>query len=300
MTSPALPPLSAIRCFEAAARHQSFTRAAEELGMTQAAMSYQIKLLEERVGSPLFKRGARGVTLTKTGRMLAPKIADAFSQLRSAFADMNRSADRALSITALSTLAVTWLLPRLGGFQRANPDIAVAIDTSNDLVDFSDGEFDVGIRSGNGEWLGLVAHSLFPAAFTPMLSPALAAQYPRLAAPADLLKLPLIDPHDPWWQEWFADAGAPAPDLSSRTGIRVDNQQMAARAAMSGQGVAVLMPTFFAEELAAGTLIQPFPLVRDSGAHYWLVYPEARRRSAKIRAFRDWILEEAASGEKRG
>jgi LysR family glycine cleavage system transcriptional activator len=297
MAPHALPPLAAIRCFEAAARHQSFTRAAEELGMTQAAMSYQIKLLEERVGASLFKRNARGVTLTKVGQTLAPKIAEAFSQLRGAFADMNRSADRTLSITALSTLAVTWLLPRLGTFRRSHPDIAVNLDTSNDLVDFSDGEFDLGIRSGKGDWPGLVAHALFPAAFTPMLSPALAAQYPALSSPADLLNLPLIDPHDPWWQEWFSDAGAPAPDLSSRGGIRVDNQQMAARAAMSGQGVAVLMPTFFADELDAGVLVQPFPLVRDSGAHYWLVYPEARGRSGKIRAFRDWILEEAASGE---
>ena len=114
-----------------------------------------------------------------------------------------------------------------------------------------------------------------------------------LAAPADLLKLPLIDPADPWWTAWFEEAGINAPDLSGRAGIGVDNQQLAGRAALAGHGVAILMPAFFREELASGQLVQPFPIVKRSGEEpYWLVYPEARRRSRKIRAFRDWILAE--------
>jgi LysR family transcriptional regulator, glycine cleavage system transcriptional activator len=288
-----LPPLSAIRCFEAAARHLSFTRAAEELGMTQAAVSYQIKLLEERVGGPLFLRGARGVTLSDAGRRIAPAVSEAFGQLRAAFQEASNTADHVLSVTALHTFATNWLVPRLGAFQLAHPGIAVKLDVSQELFDFSREDVDVGIRSGSGEWPGLVSHGLFAAAYAPMLSPRLLEKYGPLDTPADLLDLPLIDPTDDWWPKWFAAAGVTAPDLSGRTGISVLNQQIAGRVALAGHGVAILMPAFFSDELSSGQLIQPFPFVRRSEEiHYWLVYSEARRRVPKIRAFRDWILAE--------
>jgi len=288
-----IPPLTAIRCFEAAARHLSFSRAAEELGMTQAAVSYQIKVLEDRVGEPLFLRGARGVTLTDSGRRIAPLIGEAFQQLRAAFALLADDTNAILKLTTLTTFAANWLVPKLGGFQLRHPEIAVRLDASNRVVDFAREDFDVGLRSGRGRWPGLVAEELFPAAFTPMMSPALLRQAGTLAVPADLLKLPLIDPADPWWTDWFAEAGINAPDLSGRAGIGVDNQQLAGRAALAGHGVAILMPAFFREELASGQLVQPFPIVKRSGEEpYWLVYPEARRRSHKVRAFRDWILAE--------
>jgi LysR family glycine cleavage system transcriptional activator len=292
-----LPPLAAIRSFEAAARHQSFTRAAEELGMTQAAVSYQIKLLEERVGRPLFSRGARGVTLSDAGRRLAPAVSEAFTQIRAAFEDLSETAEGILRITALATFAANWLVPRLGTFQAQHPTIAVSLDVTNVVLDLEQGEVDVGLRSGHGHWPGLTAHPLMPAAFTPMLSPQLLERSGPLKEPADLLNLPLIDPADDWWVEWFQEAGVSTPDLSDRTGIRVWNQQLAGRAALAGQGAAILMPAFFADELASGLLVQPFPIVRTtSDSHYWLVYAEARRRSPKIRAFRDWILAEAAVG----
>jgi LysR family glycine cleavage system transcriptional activator len=285
-----LPPLSAVRAFEAAARHESFTRAAEELGMTQAAISYQIKLLEERVGGPLFLRGPRGVTLSDLGRRAAPAVTQAFAQLRAAFAELSETAEGVLTITALGTFATNWLVPRLGTFQLQHPKLAVKLEASNELVDFSRAEVDVGIRSGHGKWPGLAAHALFPSAFTPMLSPRLLERRGPLQSPADLLKLPLIDPTDVWWLEWFAEAGVPSPDLSNRVEMRVENQQLTGRAALAGQGVAILMPVFFADELASGLLVQPFPLVRTSPVGYWLVYLESRRRSPKIRAFRDWLL----------
>jgi LysR family glycine cleavage system transcriptional activator len=295
----ALPPLAAVRCFEAAARTQSFTRAGEELGMTQAAVSYQIKLLEERVGAPLFLRGARGVTLNETGRRLAPAVTDAFARLRAAFDEIAETSEGVLTITALATFATNWLVPRLGSFHLAHPGIAVRLDVSSELIDFTRADVDVGLRSGNGVWPGLVSHPLFPAAFTPMLSPRLLDRAGPLEKPADLLALPLldlIDPGDSWWLEWFEEAGEPRPDLSRRTGIRVENQQLAGRAAVAGQGVAILMPAFFTDELANGQLVQPFPILRRSPeTHYWLVYAEARRRAPKIRAFRDWILNEAAA-----
>ena len=292
---PPLPPLSAVRCFEAAARHQSFTRAAEELGMTQAAVSYQIKILEDRIGKPLFRRGPRGVTLTEAGKQLAPTIADSFARLRGAFAELDQTAARRLSITTLSSLATSWLVPRLGTFQSANPDVAVTLDTSQAVVDFAQSDFDVGLRTGKGEWPGLVAHHMFAPAFSPMLSPVLAKRLTRRPNPADLLALPLIDPHDPWWGDWFGEIGVDIPDLAQRPGFRGDNQYTASRAALSGQGVAILMPRFFKDELATGQLIQPFPLVKKTDAYeYWLVYPEARKRSRTILAFRDWVLGEAA------
>lgn len=297
-----LPPLPAIRAFEAAARHQSFTRAAEELGMTQAAVSYQLKLLEERVGAQLFVRNARGVTLSDAGRRLAPAISEAFVQMRAAFEDLGETAEGILRVTTLVTFANNWLVPRLGQFQLKHPGIAVALDATNNLVDFARAEVDVGIRSGHGDWWGLSAHPLFAAAFTPMLSPRLLERVGPVKEPADLLRLPLlelIDPMDSWWVDWFGEAGVPVPDLSTRTGIRVQNQQLAGRAALAGQGVAILMPAFFADELASGLLVQPFPIVRKTNeTHYWLVYSEARRRSPKIRAFRDWILAEAAAAMK--
>lgn len=266
--------------------------------MTQAAISYQIKLLEERVGSPLFSRSARGVTLSDVGRRLAPAVSEAFTQMRAAFEDLSETAEGVLRITALSTFATNWLVPRIGTFQLKHPAIAVSLDVTNEMVDLARGEVDVGLRSGHGAWPGLAAHPLMPAAFTPMLSPRLLERVGPLKAPADLLGFPFIDPADDWWVEWFEEAGLAAPDLSKSTGISVWNQLLAGRAALAGQGVAILMPAFFADELASGLLVQPFPIVRRmSDTHYWLVYAEARRRSPKIRAFRDWILAEAAAAK---
>ena len=285
-----LPPLSAVRCFEAAARTGSFTRAGDELGMTQAAVSYQIKVLEDRLGTPLFLRGARGVSLTEAGRQIAPAVTDAFARLRAAFATLHDTAEGVLAITVLNAFATNWLVPRLGAFQLAHPEIAVKLDVSSEVVDFSRGETDLGIRSGSGTWPGLVSHRLFPVAFTPMLSPRLLDAAGPITEPADLLKLPLIDPLDDWWGEWFAAAGLDPPDLSKRTEMRVLYQSLAASAALAGHGVAMLTPAFFADEVASGRLVQPFPIVCQPGGSYWLVYPEARRRSPKIRAFRDWLL----------
>jgi len=283
-----LPPLSAIRCFEAAMRFQNFTRAATELGMTQAAVSYQIKLLEERIGAPLFFRGAKGVQLTETGRRLAPAVTEAFAALRTAFTALHESEQGVLSVSAINTFASNWLAPRLGGFHLAHPEIAVRLDVSTRLVDFTREEFDIGIRAGSSaSWPGLAAHRLMAAEYTPMLSPGLLNKTGRLKHPADLLKLPLIDPMDSWWVDWFTEAGVDAPDLSSRTEMQVGVQSLAAQAALAGQGVAVLTPAFFPTELAEGRLVQPFPLVLGSGRSYWVVYLKARRHAPKIRAFRD-------------
>jgi LysR family transcriptional regulator, glycine cleavage system transcriptional activator len=293
-----LPPMSAIRVFEAAARHQSFTRAAEELGMTQAAVSYQIRMLEDRVGTPLFTRLPRQVVLTAKGRQLAPAVTEAFEALRDAFSGLEETVQSVLSITTLTTFASAWLVPRLGRFQQLHPDIAVQIDVSTQIVDLTQSDFDIAVRSGTGEWPGLEAQFLFPSHFTPVGSPDL-LRSADLREPADLLKLPILTPSDPWWRDWFAAAGLPDVDLSNRPDNSLGAQQFEGMAAMAGQGLAMINPYFFPADLAAGRLVQPFDLVVQADRSYWIAYPKARRRSAKIQAFRDWALSEVASDMER-
>jgi LysR family glycine cleavage system transcriptional activator len=289
---PTLPPLAAVRAFEAAARHGSFTKAAVELGMTQAAVSYQVKLLEDRLGAPLFLRLPKRVALSEAGRRLAAPVSEAFQRLEAAFAAMRETNEGVLSVTVIMSFANNWLVPRLGTFQLAHPDIAVRLDTSQHVVDFSREEVDVGIRSGRGSWPGLKAHLLMPTEFTPLCSPSLLARTGTLDGPADLLRLPLLDWRDEWWRQWFALAGIADPKPAPHPTIELESQVLLGQAAMAGQGVAILTPTYFAADIAAGRLVQPFDLVGRSESSFWLVYPQERQSSPKIRAFRDWILKE--------
>jgi LysR family glycine cleavage system transcriptional activator len=289
-----LPPLQAIRVFEAVARHLSFTKAAQELGMTQAAASYQIKVLEERVGAPLFLRRPKQIELTEPGQRLAPAVSEAFSILGQAYAAARGGADGLLCVTTVLTFASNWLAQHLGSFQLAHPALAVRLDTSARLTDFAREDVDLAIRSGAGKWPGLEAHKLLDADFTPMLSPKLAASIGGVKEPADLLRLPILDPGDIWWSQWFEAAGVTGHDLAKRPGSSMGAQAYEANAAMAGHGVAILTRALFKNEIADGRLIQPFDLVGDDGHAYWLVYPTARRNVPKIRAFRDWILAEIA------
>jgi LysR family transcriptional regulator, glycine cleavage system transcriptional activator len=287
-----VPPLTSVRAFEAAARHMSFTKAAEELGMTQAAVSYQIKLLEERVGAPLFLRRPRQVTLTEVGRRLAPQVSQAFETLSAAFAETRAGAGDTLSITTVATFASNWLAPRIGTFQVAHPRLAVRLDTSSHLVDFAREEMDVAIRVGRGQWPGLVSHYLMPLTFAPMLSPQLAASIGGVKEPADLLKLPIIGPGDPWWGAWLVAVGLAPASVEGRPKNLLGSQANEAQAAFAGQGVAMLTPEFFGPELTSGRLIQPFDLLGQDQDCFWLAYPESRRNAPKIVAFRAWILAE--------
>ena len=288
---PVLPPLTAVRAFEAAARHQSFTKAAEELGMTQAAVSYQVKLLEDRLGKSLFQRLPKKVALSEAGQRLAPAVAEAFLSLHTAFAAMRERDDGVLAVTAVHTFATNWLVPRLGAFQRAQPEISVRIELSGRRVDFTREDFDLGIRGGHGKWPGLRADRLMPVAFTPLCSPDFAERHGPWATPADLLRAPRLDAHDDWWRIWCAAAGVSPPPVAP-SNVSLDVQSLLGTAAIAGQGVAMLMPAFFSADLAARRLVQPFPLMATDETAYWLVYPEARRNVRKIRAFRDWILGE--------
>lgn len=289
-----LPPLAAVRVFEAVARRLSFTRAAEELGMTQAAVSYQIKLLEERLGTPLFLRRPREIVLTEAGERLAPKTTEAFDLLRETFARFSEPGVETLTVNTMHTFAVQWLAPRLGVFQLSHPTLAVRLETTNRVVDFAREEVDVVVRAGMGEWPGLVATKLIGVRFTPMLSPKLAASIGGISEPADILKLPLIDSTDPWWVSWLNAHGLPTAVLENQVALAMSSQVVDASAAMAGLGVALLTPAYYRQELGDGRLIQPFDEVMEEPSAYWLAYPESRRNVPKIRAFRDWILAEAA------
>lgn len=289
-----LPPLGAIRVFEAAARLGSFTKAAEELGMTQSAASYQIKLLEERAGSPLFIRKTRHVSLTEAGQALAPHATDAFSRLADAWIATKGRAAGVLSVTTLVTFASNWLAVRLGGFQLMHPDLAVKVDTSSRLVDFSRENMDIGIRTGNGNWPGLMAHYLFKADYAPMLSPKLAASVGGIRHPEDLYKVPLCCADDPWWKTWFEAAGVPFERDRVKVGPKLGTQSDDAMAAMADQGAAILTRNLYGAFLDKGHLLQPFETVGSDGDGYWVVHSESRRNAPKIRAFRDWLLSQTA------
>src|SRR6478672_4031503 len=224
-----LPPLAAIRAFEAAARTENFTAAAAELGMTQAAVSYQVKSLEERLGAPLFARERGRVRLTPLGARLLPALTGAFDAIEAAFASHKAEDESLLTVTTTHTFANTWLAWRVGAFQMEHPDLAVRMTTSNEIVDLRSGEADVAIRAGNGEWEGLERHRLFESSFTPMASPECIAlaerRLGRRLEPNDIPHETLIGPGDEWWQQWFADNGVPADESTLRkTGIRLDNQ----------------------------------------------------------------------------
>jgi LysR family glycine cleavage system transcriptional activator len=293
-----LPPLAAIRVFEAAARLLSFTRAAAELGMTQAAVSYQIKLLEERLGSPLFLRRPRALVLTEAGQWLAPRTTEAFELLREAYARFGERGQATLVVNTMHTFAAQWLAPRLGVYQLAHPKTAVQLETTSRVVDFSREEVDVVIRSGRGQWPGLLAYKLIDVRYTLMVSPALAQAVGGLRTPEDMFKIDLLDPHDEWWIDWLKACGLDSARLKMDL-PPIGLQTITASAAMAGRGGALLVKEFFEQEIRDGRLYQPFDIVVDTGSAYWLAFPEARRNVPKIKAFRDWIVGEIEQTRKR-
>jgi LysR family transcriptional regulator, glycine cleavage system transcriptional activator len=288
-----IPPLAAVRVFEAAARHENFTNAANELGMTQAAVSYQVKLLEQRLGVPLFRREKRRVALTEAGRRAAAQLSRAFDAIDAAFANIRSEDASLLTISTSNTFANTWLAWRLGSFQIAHSDMAVRLLTSDALTDFASDDVDVAVRAGRGPWDDVAQDLLVPIDFTPMCSPGFLRRY-DLKVPADLLHAPEISPHDPWWAHWLREAGVNVPPGPPRGGVRLDSQAHEGHAAMAGQGVAMLTPFFWRNDLAEGRLVRPFEQVSTRGYAYWLVYPEHRRQVPKIKRFREWLLAELA------
>jgi len=289
-----LPPLSAVRVFEAAARLENFTAAAQELGMTQAAVSYQVKLLEERLGIGLFQRAGRKVTLTDKGREIAPIVTRAFDQMRQGFAALTQDHSTVLTISCSISFAHLWLAPRIGTFQMRQPGLAVRIDATNQVVDFARDGVDVAVRGGEGKWPGVEAKLLTHNRLAPLCSPGWLAKNGPIADPHALHAMPRLSPDDMWWHEWFAGVGVEADGKALPPGIALDSQVMEGRAAMAGQGVAIVNLFLWKAEVEAGLLVEAVPSYVKERASYWVVYPPHARNAPKVKAFRDWIRAEFA------
>lgn len=295
-----IPPLSAVRVFEAASRHMNFTAAANELGMTQAAVSYQVKLLEEKLGIALFRRDGRGVQLTPAGERIQPQLERAFDALDGAFARLRAESESTMTVSTTQTFANTWLAWKLGRFQMENPGMAVRLIAVDTITDFAKDEVDVAIRAGRGPWPGLARHLLFQVYFTPMCSPDFLARHGGRIAPEDILRLPMISPNDVWWPHWLREAGVEMDESEIRPGVRLDVQAHEGHAAMAGQGIAMLTPFLWRNDLAEGRLVRLSDQLSTRGYGYWLVYPEERRSVAKIKRFREWLLQEISEEKSDG
>ncbi len=291
-----LPPLAAIRVFDAVARLQNLSRAAEELNMTQSAVSYQVKQLEAFAGAPLFNRLARGVELNARGKLVAPAVARSLAELRAAFRQVRDESGNLLVISTMQTIAASWLAPRIGKLQLEHPELAVRLDINSRMVDFALEPVDVALRSGKGDWPGLMSHFLLGQDFTPVASPTYLEREGRPGTPGDMLRHVLIAPSDDWWPVWFRTAGVSDVTRIPRPGIDVETQQMAARVALAGHGISLVTPGFVQDELDTGRLVRLFDVNANTGSSYYLVYPEETAQRRKIRIFRDWVLKEAGRG----
>jgi LysR family glycine cleavage system transcriptional activator len=284
-----LPPLSAIRVFEAAARRENFTAAAQELGMTQAAVSYQVKLLEERLGISLFQRAGRRVLLTDKGREIAPVLTRAFDQMREGFAALTQDHSAVLTISCTNSFAHLWLAPHIGTFQMQHPQLAVRIQAEDAVVDLARDGVDLAIRGGRGEWPGLEAKLLTHNRLAPLCSPVWLERHGPIADAWALHAMPRLSPDDMWWRAWFVAMGVEADPALGPPAIALDSQVMEGRAAIAGQGVAIVNLFLWKAEVEAGLLVEAVPsYVRDADS-YWIVYPPHARNTPKVKAFRDWI-----------
>lgn len=294
MVSPtrSLPPLTTLRVFDAVARHASFTRAAEELAITQAAVSRQIKRLEEDLGTALFARGHRSIAVTPAGRKLQRAARQAFATIAAATEAIatDRCAKR-LTISVSPFFSAVWLTPRLPAFRRQHPDFRIDLHHAYDPPDYGCADIDLGINWGRGRWPGIVAEKVLDGALTPAIAPAL-RRIRRVRAPTDLLRLPLLYEFDPAdWRAWFAEAGVAAPERVDLR--RIDDSHALRQAALDGQGVALFFAALAAPDLAKGRLEQPFTATLHSGRDYYLNYPRLAVRKPALRLFRQWILNEA-------
>jgi LysR family glycine cleavage system transcriptional activator len=292
-----LPPLNAVRAFEAAARHENFSRAAEELHVTQGAVSRHVKVFEDSLGVQLFRRHAQGVALTETGRRLLPELSAAFDRI--AQATRRAAVDNSeIRVIAAPTLATRWLVPRLQRFQQEHAEFRVSVSWFKSSYDeFYEGNFDIGIDSASSAATGRPADLetvlLREEPLTPVCSPRLLENGPRLTAPGDLTRHVLLHASpDGWdWKKWFSAAGIESDN--AKRGQFFDTLDMAVRAAEAGMGVTIGDLLLIQDELRAGRLVAPLELVVRDGTGYFLFAKTGRFDEPKIRTFVDWITKEA-------
>lgn len=277
-------PLNALRAFEASARHLSFTRAAIELCVTQAAVSHQVKGLEARLGAALFRRLPRGLALTDEGLALLPSVRDSFDRLDDVLARFEGGRVlEVLSVGVVGTFAVGWLLPRLPAFREAHPFVDLRLFTNNNRTDLAGEGLDCAVRFGDGAWHGAEAVPLVEAPMSPLCAPALAE---RIAEPTDLFGETLLRSYRAAdWPDWFAAAGLSPPPIR---GPVFDSSWVMVEAAMQGLGVALAPPMMFARDLGQGRLVRPFP-TQVSAGRYWLTWLKSKAPTPALKAFQAWL-----------
>lgn len=288
-----LPPLNALRAFEAAARLLSFTKAAEELSITPSAISHQIRGLEAHLGVRLFRRASRSLMLTDEGQSYLPVLRDAFDAIHAATSRLaTRRAAGPLTVSLLSSFAVRWLIPRLRRFQSSRPEIEVRLSTTARPVDFRREDIDCAIRHGRGQWPGLAADLLLAEDLFPVCGPKLLEGRHPLKAPHDLALHSLfhIAMRRDDWRVWLNAVGI--ADIDPERGPVFESSDLALRAAAEGLGVAIASSALVEDDLEKGRLVAPFDVRLPTDSGYYFVVPEDRREQPKIAAFRAWLLEE--------
>jgi LysR family glycine cleavage system transcriptional activator len=296
-----LPSLNALRAFEAAGRHLSFTRAARELHVTPAAISHQVKALEAHLGVPLFRRLNRALLLTDAGQLCLPGIGEGFDRLAAALARLETREGRgALTVSVSPSFASKWLVPRLEHFTAAHPETDVRISATMDLVDFGRENVDLAIRYGHGVYPGLRVEKLLDDTMAPVCSPRLRDGPSPIRGPGDLRHHTLLhddsldfDAAAPDWRMWLKAAGVEGVD--PERGPRFSQADLSLQAAIDGVGVALGFRSLVANDLAAGRLVMPFDLSLPLSFAYYVVAPESAAERPKVADFRDWLLAEAAA-----
>lgn len=300
-----LPPLNGLRAFEASARYLSFTKAAEELNVTPAAVSQQVKALEEYFGVQLFKRLTRALMLTDSGQLVLPVLQEGFDKLSEADRILrNRRDDRILTVSVAPSFGAKWLVPRLEAFRRKHPDYEIRIDATDTPADFRRDNVDIALRYGLGEYPGLMSECLLTEVGLPVCSPRLLEGEHPLRTPEDLRLHTLL--HIQWkmeneaapnWRMWLRAAGY--EDIDPDRGPQFSMESMAIQAAIDGQGVALISNALIVDDIASGRLVLPFAEETQHKTRfcYFLVYPEAHLERPKVAAFREWVAQEAASQE---
>jgi len=281
--------LNALRTFEAVASRLSFSRGAEALHVSPAAVSSQIRQLEERIGQPLFHRQGRNVTLTEAGQALLPGVQRGLAEIAQALRGL--AEDRSggvLTVSMMPSFLQKWMTPRLGEFYRAHPDIDLRINADNALVNFAQGGFHAAIRYGRGHWPGLKSCKLLDEWTLPVCSPEYAKKIGPIERPEDLLNQKLLQGEDEAWETWFKSIGG---DSGHRRGPRFNDSVSIVVAAEQGLGIGLVRWSLAAEELASGRLVRCLPLAVKSDFTYWFVAPQHYFDMPKVAVFHDWLRE---------
>lgn len=287
------PALSSVRAFEAAARLSSFTRAAEELNVTQSAISHGVRELETRFGTSLFTRTSRTLALTEAGRAYLPFATEALGRLRAGdraiFAPARR--DRVVTVSVSPSFAAKWLVPRLGSFSTALPDLDLRISANPVHIEFADGEIDVAVRHGDGDWPNLHCTRLCEETLFPVCSPLLRGGPPKTLK--SLLRHPLIHHRSSdAWREWLGEFDVEG-DGDVEHGPVLNEMSLAIDAAVAGHGIALARSALVAKDLADGRLVRPMPQATKARFAYWIVGPKSSAESPKLKRFREWLLTQA-------